>query len=250
MFGDSTIKQQFSLLCEEEGAPIVHKQGTFKFKYEECVSPRLRVLTPTGYTDWGNPQVKSTPSFTKYFASITNTTPSALYFNGALHYLQLIPYRTWDMDDKDAYLTWFNTEQIVQRFLNDTLHAFAKSKIIFMTSHSICEQKFTGKYKEALKKLSRNATKFAGPCVEFLAAKKGCQRRKSCVKACLDSTFNNRGVRLLNQRILAVLPAFVDVVDAWNLTKGQCEHTKLSDGRHYDKSIRRKEIKRLKSFIL
>lgn len=163
--------------------------------------------------------------------------------------IKLIPYRQWDIGDKDAYLTWFNTEEILKLFVNDTICAFPKSKIVFMTSHSICEDKFTGNYKKALVQIKRNATQFASPCVAFLEQKRVCKGRQSCLKACLESTFNDRGVRLINQRVLAVLPAFVKVVDAWNLTKGQCIHTRSSDGSHYDKFIRKQEINRLKSFI-
>ena len=82
-----------------------------------------------------------------------------LYFNGALHYLQLVPYRNWDISDKNAYLNWLHAERIVQRFLNDTLSAFPQIEIVFMTSHSICEQKFTGEYKEALVKLKKKCNR-------------------------------------------------------------------------------------------
>ena len=251
MLGDSTIRHQFECLCSH-GAGVISKQAG-GIQYKECTTLGLQILTPKKYSDWGSTLVEPRSHFVKSFAEQTMSEPDFLYFNGGLHYLQLIPHRKWGGGGalhKNAYLVWLNAEEVVSRFLNESLEAFPALKIVFMASHSICEEKFTGAYQTALQEIHHNATQFASECVLFLEEKGfGCRHTNRCLDQCLQSTFNNHGVSLLNRRAESVLPASARVLDAYELTKGACNHTKRGDGRHYDTKILRKEMEALEALL-
>ena len=248
MLGDSTIRHQFEYICSH-GTGFNSKQANGT-RYKECVTLGLRILTPQKYSDWGSTSVESTSHFVRSFAAHTMTSPDFMCFNGGLHCLQLIPCRKWGLSRKNAHWIWLNAEEIIARFLSETREDFPSLGIIFMTSHSICENKFTGAYQTALQEIRNNATQFARECVLFLEQKElGCRHTNRCIDKCRQSTFNNHGVSLLNRRAQSVLPPSVHVLDAYRLTKGACNHTKRGDGRHYDNHALQKEMNALEALI-
>ena len=69
--------------------------------------------------------------------------PTAIYFNGALHWLHLLPIRDFT-DGVDGFDVWDHAETLVPKFLDAA--AKTKAKIVFMTNHWICERRFIGWY--------------------------------------------------------------------------------------------------------
>jgi len=238
MLGDSTMitSKQFPLFCNYQKAKIILSDDEFKW----CRSKDFHIISTKKYSDLGHIQ----PDFVKYMSNKTKTIPDVVYFNGGLHYLHLLPFRKWLMFQK-----WINAETIVHNFVNETREFLPrKAKLIYMTSHSICDKKYIGDYAKAVSEIKNDPVLFAQSCVEFLERKFKIQKTKG-VQYCMDATFNHRGIKLLNERIVKSLDKNVYILDAFNLTDNQCKHTKIGDGRHYDAYIVQKELRNLVNVI-
>jgi len=89
---------------------------------------------------------------------------------------------------------------------------------------------------------------FAQSCAELLTSRRKIQKTKG-VQYCMNATFNRRGIKLLNERIINSLDKNVHILDAFKLTDNQCNHTQIGDGRHYDAYIVQKELHNLVNII-
>jgi len=245
MLGDSTMVgvklsssngTQFPLFCNKQKAKIMSDD---EFKW--CRSKDFHIVSTKKNSDWGHIQT----DFVKYMSNKTKTIPDVVYFNGGLHFLQLLPFRRWG----PMFESWFNAETIVNKFVNETREFMPhNTKLIYMTSHSICDKKYTGDYAKAVSEIKTDPELFAQSCAEFLASKRNIQKTEG-VQYCMNGTFNRRGIKLLNERIVKSLDKNVYILDAFNLTDNQCNHTLIGDGRHYDTYIVQKELQNLVNFI-
>jgi len=244
MLGDSLVnsrKGMFPLFCNNINAKI---HSNYEFKW--CRSKYFHVITTKSYSDWGH--IDNRKYFVKYISDKTKTIPDVILFDGGLHYLHLIPYRKWEIELKNGFGIWLNAETVVGNFINETKNTIQHAKIIYMTSHSICENKYIKEYSTAVSEINKDPELFAQPCAEYLLDKYNIQKPKS-TQYCMNATFNRMGVQLLNRRITRSLSRDVYVLDAFNLTDNQCKHTAIGDGRHYDKFIVQKELDSLLNII-
>ena len=242
MLGDSTMisSKQFPLFCDNQKAKIILSDNEFKW----CHSKDFHIISTKKYSDWGH--INGQTDFVKYMSNKTKTIPDVVYFNGGLHYLHLLPFRKWGIINSwniaRGFQLWLNAETIVNKFVNETRESIPlNAKIIYMTSHSICDKKYTGDYAKAVSEIKNDPELFAQPCVDFLTSQFKIQKTKS-VQYCMNATFNRRGIKLLNERIINSLDKNVYILDAFNLSDNQCNHTKIGDGRHYDAYIVQKEL--------
>ena len=241
MLGDSTMisNEQFPLFCNKQKAKIILSDDEFKW----CRSKDFHIISTKKYSDWGH--IHKQTDFVKYMSNKTKTIPDVVYFNGGLHYLHLIPYRNWGV-----FGLWLNAETIVNKFVNETGEFIPhNAKIIYMTSHSICDKKYTGDYAKAVSEIKNDPELFAQSCAEFITSHFKIQKTKR-VQYCMNGTFNRRGIKLLNERIINSLEKNVYILDAFNLTDNQCNHTRIGDGRHYDAYIVQRELQNLLNFII
>ena len=230
-------------LHDKQKAKIILSDNEFKW----CHSKDFHIISTKKYSDWGH--INGQTDFVKYMSNKTKTIPDVVYFNGGLHYLHLLPFRKWGIINSwniaRGFQLWLNAETIVNKFVNETRESIPlNAKIIYMTSHSICDKKYTGDYAKAVSEIKNDPELFAQPCVDFLTSQFKIQKTKS-VQYCMNATFNRRGIKLLNERIINSLDKNVYILDAFNLSDNQCNHTKIGDGRHYDAYIVQKELQNL-----
>ena len=221
MIGDSLMRQQYEFLIGTgkwvEASPRKqgHPQGINLVAYKG-LKPGVK-----WYAGWGYNY--SVDYFQRMEAKYGR--PTVVYFNDGesdgLHYLHLEPYRKWG---NGSYWVWKNAEMLARSFVSNVREAYGRSVIIiFMSSHAICESKYTGEYLSAVHLLRKDPAAFVQPCA-----------RKFPLKDCLEATFTSDGTRLLNKRVLEALHGQLDGhVDGFAITEGRCEYTRRGDGRHY-----------------
>jgi hypothetical protein len=209
--------------------------------FKMCTTHNLTVVSTTAYSAWGTPLFEN--NIVAAAMKSTNTVPDVVYFNGGLHYLHLIPHRQWDnnLNNNRGYYNWKNAEQLINNFVNKN----KQYRLIYMTSHSICDEKYNGSYKKAIQAIQQDATTFAKRCAVWL--QKAHDRLSNTMEDCTIGTFNRVGVQHLNSRILSSLGDDVGIVDAFALTDNKCNFTK--DGRHYSESIVDAELAELLQII-
>ena len=235
MFGDSTIMPQYSQLCGQSYATYIDLGAFIICKSEQY---NLTVVTTEQHSNWGREFLNQ--DFIEQTSKATDTTPDVVYLNGGLHFLHFIPYRDWFYD------IWKNAEQIVTSVVNRIRNA-TNATIVLMTSHSICDSKYNDGYAEAVHAIEVNATLFAQECTNRLVTQYN-MTAQNATSDCVDGVFTRFGVKKLNDRILRILPKEVKVLDAFQITDNQCEHT--SDARHYDPFIVKKELQELFRIIV
>ena len=216
MFGDSTMRQQYDALLKIKGwAPALtfranYKDGMHHVAYHELKRQNER------YSGWA---FNYSVAHFQHVSAQIGPKPSVVYFNDALHYLHLEPYRRWG-----GYSRWKNAEALAQTFVLNAKQAFGSDvRFIFMKSHAVCTRKFNGKFAKGIFELESNPTAFAQACA-----------RRRPFNECLESTFTSDGVHRLNSRVWNAIRGMVHgVVDAYAITDGRCDYTKTGDGRHY-----------------
>jgi len=169
-----------------------------------------------------------------------------VYFNGGMQLLHLTKWGT------SAQKIVMSLERILEDFLNTMKMSFQKhaplgddahksARLILMTNHNVCEQKFDGEFAEIIKKIESDE---GFPCPakhvdDFKPFAANDTELAAFVKACEASYFTHDGIVGINERMMKVAepfalqnPGFLGIVDCYNLTlqKG-CDFT--SDGRHY-----------------
>jgi len=229
MFGDSTMQRfQFPVICEMVAAARIPTPSPFKM----CRSSNFTIVSTKQYSSWGTSLFEN--DIIDVAMKSTHTVPDFVYFNGGLHYLHLMPVRDWDnsLNNFKGYFNWKNAENIVNNFVNQN----KQHNLIYMTSHSICENKFHSVYRDAVQAIEQNPEQIA----------KKCYNSTNSLNDCMNGTFNRAGVQRLNARVLSVL-GDVDVVDAFSITDNQCAHT--NDGRHYSQNLVKEEVQELLKIV-
>ena len=238
MFGDSTIiTYQYPQLCKALSAVQTELNETFTTCYSSKYN--LTIVSTLDYSSWDKPIFDQT-DFIEWTSKITNTEPDVIYFNGGLHDLHLMPYRSWN-EVGNGYKNWKNAEDIVGKFVKRIKHQ-TNALIVFMTAHSICDRKFNDDYKIAFDDIAKNETLISQNCAKWLVNAYSLTLWDA-THECIDGVFTRNGIKKLNARILNVLPKEVRVVNAFKITDSQCNHTR--DARHYDSFIINKELKEL-----
>lgn len=257
--GDSTMRQQFEILCiisgQEEDRefltdpnkaldPSVDKRNRVYL----CENEDFRALflgqhrhgwqTPEAVEDIYNQLVIHDLNTDHQHSS----KPDVVYFNGALHFLHLEPFLAWRGVEE-----WHEAESLVNKFV-DEVAGFLNpgGSMIYMRAHAICEEKFRDSYQDAVAKFSANPIDFAQDCVKHILKKEDVGIHypwdsDEMVTACWQSTLTSDGVARMNKRVEEALLAAVEkkqslligCVDGYKLTSDRCEDTQGRDGRHY-----------------
>lgn len=234
MLGDSTMREQHKALCEMAGESLQtrdYKPGVVK------VCNGMAGLRPFTAVFYGFHEASfTTPELLESFHAAVPARPSAIYFNGGLHLLHLMPARKWD-----EYEQWRHAEQLFATFL-DTASTYG-AELVFMTSHAICEDKFRGAWAVEMFELRQDPADASATrtCAEWLTIAKGLSVQ-AATEECEEGTFTLAGTRALDARLRRTWGDWLAgrggkqqvkaaCVDSFALTEGQCALTE--DGRHY-----------------
>ena len=241
MFGDSTIiRHQFPQLCSYLSTKVraINDSGLVMCESDKF---NLTIVSTKSYSSWAQVDMQNKHDFVQFVANKTKTNPNFIYFNGGLHILHLIPYRTWNHGIANGYLSWKNAENVSLAF-TQRMQKQSNASLIFMTSHSICDSKFNGDYQTAVQAIHKNATAFSMNCAQWLVKTHNVTLQTAMID-CANGVFTRFGINLLNQRVVKALPKTMKIVDSFAITDNECEHT--NDARHYDEFIVSQELKEL-----
>ena len=145
-----------------------------------------------------------------------------------LHLFHLEPAREWTSGAAAAFRS---LEERITKGIRGVQQRLPETRILYLTSNSVCESRFRGSYRRAL--AHPEATQAA--CLQRLSSFKGSNEWNRSAM-CADATMTRHGAALLNRRERRVLQQFepsVQVVDAFAQTDGQCWATLIGDGRHF-----------------
>lgn len=130
-----------------------------------------------------------------------------------LHFLHLMPARSWTMTGT-GYDNWLNAETKIQTFMNDTQLAFQRSlqvdasphklKIIFMTTHTVCEERYEGAYQKIVQNVRMSKMNASASCAEWLMTEHQVSPTQAYSR-CADGFFDREGAMKLNERYLEPL---------------------------------------------
>ena len=224
MLGDSTMNRQAEKFCT-----LLNGSMRDKDQLKVCRSKQYNVTLVRSANVVSAGVIDKNAKYVTDAIKATNI-PDVVYFNGALHFLHLIPYRKWNYDE------WATVEESAIEMVNNVKSMAPRAHVIFMKNHAICEQKYIKGYKEMIQKMKTEpTTKWANECVHWLM-KHATESKKSAEEKCVRGIFTTNGVRDLNNRITSSIRNTFDdvaVLDLFMFTLNRCEYTKLGDGRHY-----------------
>ena len=163
----------------------------------------------------------------------SRSPPHAVVFSSSgLHLLHLEPWRSWNTVAIEAYRS---LEGHLEAAVGTLREALPCARLAYITTNAVCEERFTGGYATAA--ASHQATERA--CLDRLATfPRWLEDIKGSGELCADgnATLTRHGTHLLNLRERAALrpfePGGLAVIDAFELTNGQCWATARNDGRH------------------
>ena len=92
--------------------------------------------------------------------------PTAIYANGGLHYLHLLPAR-----DFECFQCWASAEFFLRRFVVESRRRYAGATLVFMTGHAICEDRYNRDYARLVDQLRNDPRGYAVSCVRALRPK-------------------------------------------------------------------------------
>jgi hypothetical protein len=185
-----------------------------------------------------------------------------VYFNGGLHLLHLAPALPWGSGHRHI---WEDAEHILGQFL-DFVWAMTP-KIMMMANHAVCEEDFTGLWKDMIDLLHQNPQHAASLCVDSVWEESlhMCSLDQSychfplndtIFDECARSTLTHHGMMILNGRLNVVWDKWVldhqekggvfRINDAFGITDHKCLMSK--DGRHYLNFVD-SEIRNLLQFV-
>jgi hypothetical protein len=253
MFGDSVMRHQFLGVCFATGDPSEELyQATFvPGKLHTCKVPLPSGGTLTAAFMGKDDAAIHNPDLLDTMQKSVGSPPDVLYFGTALHYLHLMPFKTWSL-----YSNWLNYEGDLIEFLSHPAVQKVK-KVVFMKAHSVCEEKYTGDWGKQVDNIRQDPMKSVGDCVEYVSKKLqqdpdvsgfgSFAEHDTSVQAahCLSGFMTSDGAAKLNARAMHSIDVWnsnkalrsVDVVDAFKLTENKCEFTNTGDGRHFPKLI-------------
>lgn len=254
--GDSTLRQQMDQFCILLGVSLPDRSPGKVITCKGTVSGTAFTLVYMGTNTLGWHR----PDAIEAMSAVAGD-PTAIYFNGGLHWLHLLPIRDFT-DGVDGFNVWDGAETLVPAFLSAA--AKTKATIVFMTNHWICERRFIGWYHLAISavhwpnqglghacraRLEHSEfwgwTTFTIALVQnaFGVASEPLALNTTELGKCERSLHTDFGVELINARVLEAIRAWrgtaegasvpVRVVDGFSITKGRCDATGVTDGRHY-----------------
>jgi len=161
--------------------------------------------------------------------------PDILYFGAGMHMMHMEPQAmVWSPSAINASM---NFQDDMQRFLS---HPVVKGTphVVYFKSHSICEERYTGQFQSIVGALKQNPADVANKCAAHVH-----QEWKMDVspQQCLDHFMVRENALKMNGKAAAVINGWsgktgkkVKFVDGYQITDGdQCQHTDITDGRHY-----------------
>ena len=149
--------------------------------------------------------------------AMTSTRPTVTFLNYAFHFLSLKGAREISRD------VFMHYESTIEHVLQNISAVESKSTVVWMLTNSVCTNRFTGAYRQAVHLYRRgNRTWFAEGANDW--------------KHVALSAFDREGARLLNNRAELYLRehhSHIRIVDGFSATDFMCNFTKEHDGRHF-----------------
>ena len=162
------------------------------------------------------------------FFSLSLSLPSALR-SSALHYMQLLPHRTWMNHGNVSFEANLQQKLMIIRGSTECP--------IFHTINYICDKKYEGKYAEVIRDPAKFEVQNKQACSEYVRKKGIHQNPASVAEMCWQFRFTAAGsenLAIKERRVMeTATPPLRRIVDRFNTTRGQCWATDKGDGRHY-----------------
>jgi len=241
--GDSTVRNLFAMFCF-------------------LLTNSTEVLNSNDHRGMG-PSCKNEDSSAFYFSSweswddigeglqimlkSNSSQPTSILTNSGLHSLWLPGVR--------EKLTIEGVNQVVhyktalKRMLDQFIQVVPQTRIVVMTTHSICESKWHGQLHSAAELVNSEPERAAKPCVDKLKSEAAEITIGEIQQFCTHAFFTRKGVMWLNQyakdAVKELASDRIFMMDAFELTDCQCDYTDFGDGRHYNRLI----LPELKLFV-
>lgn len=183
----------------------------------------------------------------KHLLALKETKPEAVLWNLGLHLLHLHPARPCRARSKEVGIKECGNYSHVVRSSAEAIHDAAPDAVlVWKTTNAICEERFVGAYRDAVKAWHSNRTRQ----VMVDKCRRECSMFRSGGRRCEEEIFDRASTKrqhAISAQVLGDLPFSVAILDAYNITDGQCDMTAVRDGRHYPRLTERmvKELKLL-----
>ena len=158
MVGDSTMRTQFERLCGLLNASAARTPA--KPLVVACAGRNVTVA-------WMSPKDRGDFGFHKGLEALGHVEealgrpPTAIYANGGLHYLHLLPAR-----DFECFQCWASAEFFLRRFVVESRRRYAGATLVFMTGHVICRAGHKNDQNDFNRKYSHGFDTFFSPSKE------------------------------------------------------------------------------------
>lgn len=250
--GDSLTRQQTSWLLttlqamedreQQQGLLDLTSYQDTNFAFDSDKMRLQHVPLPCGF--FNTTDCKSC-DFDRFLGALTESKPTVVVFNLALHLMHLVPARRFGCLGQNLYL-----EQGMDAFLRHLKDAFDPAPaLVFMTSNSMCENWLVRDYGRVHARWDAGDPQVMEDCV---AQSRGVLERQIAAgiipgdhvsderlsEACKLSYFSDDAVRHLNERATGAVnqaaewyPGPLRILNGYEITHNQCWAT--LDGRHY-----------------
>jgi len=221
--GDSTMRNQFLAFCSVLTGEAVTKVDPYDY-YTTFV---CKAGGHSAVFEWA-----SIFNYTVVDGLLRRgyPTPTVVYVNNGLWILHMEP--SWSWTTVDGYRAWENYEADLQQTLQGYRQAAPQASIVFMNTHSVCEEAYGGDYKRILALYRSNRSVAAEPCVKRLSSMG--YFHDDAEEKCVKGFRVDANAQLLNVRLQNTLGKLqnVKVVDAHGITRQRCDCS--PDGIHYN----------------